>query len=100
VTIRATLKCNGMEGVYPCHQATPVGEVLTAAEARRVAKDVHGWTSTLEPDGVVLDWCKQCTKRRLESLIPRPRPTGTCTTCGRPADPHPYRHPITTFGGR
>ncbi|WP_280499355.1 hypothetical protein [Nocardia cyriacigeorgica] len=22
--------------------------------------------------------------------------TGTCTTCGRPAFPHPYRHPITT----
>lgn len=21
--------------------------------------------------------------------------TDTCTTCGRPADPHPYRHPIT-----
>lgn len=23
---------------------------------------------------------------------------GTCTSCGRPAWPHPYRHPITTTG--
>ncbi|MFR9773137.1 hypothetical protein [Nocardia sp. SC052] len=26
-----------------------------------------------------------------------PRPIPTCTTCGKPADPHPYRHPITVW---
>lgn len=25
--------------------------------------------------------------------------TDTCTTCGKPTDPHPYRHPITTMSG-
>lgn len=28
-----------------------------------------------------------------------PPPVGTCTTCGNPVIPHPYRHPITTLGG-
>jgi hypothetical protein len=71
VTIRAVLSCNGKEGMYDCRQATPVGEVLTAREARQIAKKIHGWSSVaLNLSGVdsgdVLDFCQACTKRRAE----------------------------------
>jgi hypothetical protein len=75
VTIRAVLSCNGKEGMYDCRQATPVGEVLTAREAREIAAKIHGWSSyvvdplNLRPatTNVVLDFCQSCTKRRLKA---------------------------------
>ena len=71
MSIRAVLSCNGREGVYPCRQATPVGEVLTAREARAVAKKIHGWSSDVfySPNAgqvVVLDYCQACTRREQE----------------------------------
>lgn len=71
MTIRAVLSCNGNEGMYECRQATPVGEVLTAREARAVAAKIHGWTSQMyyvpsKDTVIVQDYCKSCTKRRLE----------------------------------
>lgn len=63
MSIRAVLSCNGMEGVLPCRQATPVGEVLTGSEARYVARTTHGWSSAVEA-GKILDFCQACTKRR------------------------------------
>jgi hypothetical protein len=71
MSIRAVLSCNGKEGIYDCRQATPVGEVLTAAEARRIAKKIHGWSSQVMPGPeapfLVHDFCQACTKRRQES---------------------------------
>lgn len=72
MSIRAVLSCNGKEGFYDCRQATPVGEVLTARQAREVAKKVHGWSSqaliipSRDNQVVVLDYCQACTKRRAE----------------------------------
>lgn len=71
MSIRAVLSCNGMEGAYRCRQATPVGEVLTAREAREVAKKVHGWSHrvTAYPptfEYVVEDLCQACTRRSQE----------------------------------
>lgn len=63
MSIRAVLSCNGMEGVLPCRQATPVGEVLNGNEARYVARTVHGWSAELV-EGQVADFCQACTKRR------------------------------------
>jgi hypothetical protein len=68
VSIRAVLSCNGKEGIYDCRQATPVGEVLTASEARRIAKTIHGWSSEIiagpKAPFLVHDFCQACTKRR------------------------------------
>lgn len=70
MSIRAVLSCNGQEGIYDCRQATPVGEVLTARQAREIAKKVHGWSSaTISFSGgpyLVYDFCQACTKRRQE----------------------------------
>lgn len=62
MTIRVVLACNGMEGILPCRQATPVGEVQTAVEARRIAAKLHGW-SARAVGAVVLDLCSACTRR-------------------------------------
>lgn len=70
MSIRAVLSCDGKEGMYDCRQATPVGQVLTAREAREIAKKIHGWSSfAWTPVGktlMVLDFCQACTKRRAE----------------------------------
>lgn len=71
MSIRAVLSCNGMEGAYPCRQATPVGEVLTAAEARAVAKKYHGWSTRIvarapSTEYKVEDLCQRCARQELE----------------------------------
>lgn len=69
MSIRAVLSCNGKEGMFDCRQATPVGEVLTAREAREVAKKIHHWSSEVISTGGpyrVFDFCQACTKRRAE----------------------------------
>lgn len=70
MSIRAVLSCNGNEGAYPCHQATPVGEVANARDARHIANKLHGWTyevvSFVGGPYLVYDFCKQCTKRKAE----------------------------------
>lgn len=68
MSIRAVLSCNGQEGIYDCRQATPVGEVLTARQAREIAKKIHGWSSeVISFSGgpyLVYDFCHACTQRR------------------------------------
>jgi hypothetical protein len=69
MSIRVVLSCNGKEGMYDCRQATPVGEVMSAREARAIAKKTHGWSSTLAAfsrEDSVLDFCPACTKRMQE----------------------------------
>lgn len=66
--IRVVLACDGQEGMFPCRQAAPVGVVETAAEARRVAGKVHGWSTDTfatasDPTYRVHDLCPACTKR-------------------------------------
>lgn len=69
MSIRAVLSCNGTEGIFACRQAIPVGEVLTASEARRIAaKD--GWTVRVHTGGVLVvstvqDFCPSCTRKNL-----------------------------------
>lgn len=70
MTARVSLRCDGMEGIYPCRQAVPVGEVLTGAQARHEAKTHFGWTSRVESEQIV-DYCPGCTKRL--SVIPSQR---------------------------
>jgi hypothetical protein len=67
MSIRAVLSCNGKEGIFECRQATPVGEVMTARQAREVAHKIHGWSSEVISTGgpyLVFDFCHACTKRR------------------------------------
>lgn len=70
MSIRAVLSCNGKEGIFDCRQATPVGEVMTGAEARAIAKKIHGWSSVSQSINGgpyhVYDFCYACTKRRAE----------------------------------
>lgn len=75
VSIRAVLACNGREGIYDCRQATPVGEVLTARDAREIAKTIHKWSSEVNVSWdsrsgrgsfVVRDYCQSCTRKRAE----------------------------------
>lgn len=70
MSIRVVLSCNGKEGAFDCRQATPVGEVADAREARRVAAKVHGWSSyiagTSYTNYTVFDLCQACTRRDAE----------------------------------
>jgi hypothetical protein len=63
MTARVVLACDGMEGMFRCRQAIPVGEVLTGSEARYTAKLYGEWSSRSEA-GKILDLCPACTKRR------------------------------------
>jgi len=74
MSIRAVLACNGEQAHERCRQAVPVGEVLTASQARHEAKTIFGWSSAVE-NGTVNDYCPSCTKRRTEAAS---RPTCRC----------------------
>lgn len=85
--IRATLACDGREGMYPCRQAAPVGTPSSGADARRVGAAVHGWTHQVA-DGQVLDFCPACTRRRAEGVTRRrPRPPLPAALSQLPAEP-------------
>lgn len=62
MSARVVLSCDGQEGIFPCRQAIPVGEVLTGRQARQIsAKD--GWSKHAGDDGIT-DFCPSCTKKR------------------------------------
>jgi hypothetical protein len=68
MTARVSLRCDGQEGVYPCRQAVPVGEVLTGAEARHEAKKHFGWSNEIVAERIN-DFCPRCTRERAEKKV-------------------------------
>jgi hypothetical protein len=93
MSIRVVLSCNGREGAYDCRQATPVGEVPSANEARKVAAN-SGWTyhTVWSKDRAlnVLDFCPACTKRQELNRT-------TVLICGHTQYPH---HPCSCQVGK